>query len=260
MLDYQGHVGLQYNPIAIAQWGLGNYNIWCDNNDQKRYDYFIKCADWLCENLEQNQKGLWVWMHRFDWEYRDKLKAPWYSALSQGQGISVLLRAWNLTNNEKYLEAAQKSLIPFFNDISLGGVIYTDENGNKWFEEAIVDPPTHILNGFIWASWGIYDYWLATNEEKAKDLFDEAKETLLINLQNFDCEYWSLYEQSGTKMKMLASPFYHSLHIVQLQVMYQLTGKDIFTNYANRWSKYQNTRINKYRAIVYKSIFKLFYY
>jgi len=28
MLDYHGHIGLQYNPIAISQWGLGNYNIW----------------------------------------------------------------------------------------------------------------------------------------------------------------------------------------------------------------------------------------
>ncbi len=27
-LDYHGHIGLQYNPIAIAQFGLGNYNLW----------------------------------------------------------------------------------------------------------------------------------------------------------------------------------------------------------------------------------------
>ncbi len=26
MLNYHGTVGLQYNPIAIAQYGLGNYN------------------------------------------------------------------------------------------------------------------------------------------------------------------------------------------------------------------------------------------
>ncbi|HSS99557.1 MAG TPA: hypothetical protein VLK33_21125, partial [Terriglobales bacterium] len=26
MLDYHGKIGRQYNPIAIAQWGLGNYN------------------------------------------------------------------------------------------------------------------------------------------------------------------------------------------------------------------------------------------
>jgi len=26
MLQYHGAIGLQYNPIAIAQWGLANYN------------------------------------------------------------------------------------------------------------------------------------------------------------------------------------------------------------------------------------------
>ena len=27
LLDYHGNIGLQYNPIAIAQWGLGNFNL-----------------------------------------------------------------------------------------------------------------------------------------------------------------------------------------------------------------------------------------
>ena len=260
MLDYHGHVGLQYNPIAIAQWGLGNYNLLCDTKDQERYDKFIMCAEWLVENTEQNHKGLWVWMHNFDWEYRVKLKSPWYSALSQGQGISVLLRAWVITKDEKYLEAAQGALVSFYTEVNQGGVVYTDKGGNKWFEEAIVNPPTHILNGFIWASWGMYDYWLATNEKKVKKLFDDVVNTLTNNLSSFDCGYWSLYEQSGTKMKMLASPFYHSLHIVQLQVMKRLTGQDFFLDYANRWTKYLNNKMNKHRVIAYKSVFKLFYY
>ena len=33
MLDYHGAIGLQYNPIAIAQWGLGNYNRFCETGD-----------------------------------------------------------------------------------------------------------------------------------------------------------------------------------------------------------------------------------
>ncbi len=27
LLNYHGKIGLQYNPIAIAQWGLGNFNL-----------------------------------------------------------------------------------------------------------------------------------------------------------------------------------------------------------------------------------------
>src|SRR5689334_6568046 len=32
MLNYHGSIGLQYNPIAIAQWGLGNFNIFWQQN------------------------------------------------------------------------------------------------------------------------------------------------------------------------------------------------------------------------------------
>ena len=41
-LNYQGDIGIQYNPIAIAQWSLGNYNLWKKNNSQDCYKKFIK--------------------------------------------------------------------------------------------------------------------------------------------------------------------------------------------------------------------------
>ena len=37
---------------------------------------------------------------------------------------------------------------------------------------------------------------------------------------------------------MVASPFYHRLHVVQLRVMHRLTGRDIFLDYADRWENY----------------------
>jgi len=36
MLDYHGTVGLQYNPIAIAQYGLGNYNLYYRTGEKSR--------------------------------------------------------------------------------------------------------------------------------------------------------------------------------------------------------------------------------
>ena len=92
MLDYHGKVGLQYNPIAIAQYGLGNYNLYRRTGDRDRKDKFLRIADWLVDNLETSSHGTRVWYHHFDWEYRDTLKAPWHSALAQGQGLSVLVR------------------------------------------------------------------------------------------------------------------------------------------------------------------------
>jgi len=59
---------------------------------------------------------------------------------------------------------------------------------------------------------------------------------------------------------MVASPFYHQLHIVQLRVMHRLTGEDKFASVADRWESYTRSRLNRTRALVYKSAFKLWYY
>lgn len=260
MLDYHGKLGLQYNPIAIAQYGLGNYNLFCRTHDLERRQKFLKVADWLVANLEKNYAGLWVWNHHFNWEYRTPLKAPWYSGLAQGQGISVLVRAYQDTGVEVYLEAARRAFEAFLKTVDQGGVVYVDNYGHTWIEEYIVFPPTHILNGFIWASWGVYDYFLATNEPVAEKLFKQVIETMAANLRHYDTGFWSLYEQSGTRMKMLASPFYHSLHIIQLEIMHKLTGLKIFYDYAYKWRVYQNSQIKRTKALLYKTLFKLLYY
>ncbi|HME35469.1 MAG TPA: D-glucuronyl C5-epimerase family protein [Candidatus Sulfotelmatobacter sp.] len=263
-LDYHGQIGLQYNPIAIAQYGLGNYNLFRQSADPERRRKFLIAADWLCSHLEQNVRGFAVWNHHFDWEYRDTLRAPWYSALAQGQGISVLLRADKETQKEsgdtRYLAAARRALACFHVPMKDGGVAFTDESGDLWFEEYIVSPPTHILNGFIWAAWGLYDYFLATQDISAQELFSRAVRTLLHNLDRYDLGFWSLYEQSGTRLPMVASPFYHQLHIVQLRVMHRLTGESTFARVADRWETYTRSRTNRARALAYKSVFKLCYY
>jgi hypothetical protein len=264
-LDYHGSIGLQYNPIAIAQYGLGNYNLWRSSNDPDRRRKFFLVADWLVANLEQNRQGLAVWNHHFDWEYRDTLKAPWYSGLAQGQGISLLVRAHKESTQREsnaagYLDAAQRAFASFQHSIADGGVAFTDASGDLWFEEYIVSPPTHILNGFIWALWGVHDYFLATKDASAQDLFVRGVRTLLHNLNRYDLGFWSLYEQSGTRLPMVASAFYHKLHIVQLRVMHRLTGEKAFLAVADRWEGYTQSRVKRARALFYKSAFKLSYY
>ena len=260
MLDYHGVIGLQYNPIAIAQWGLANYNCSCGSEDETRRQKTLKAAEWLASNLEQNVRGLWVWNHHFNWDYRDTLKAPWYSGLAQGQGISLLLRAHAHAGDEKYQRAAERAFVALTRSIAEGGVLFEDEEKNLWIEEYLVHPPTHILNGFMWALWGVFDYWLVCGDASAKKVFDRGIETLMRNLPRFDTGYWSLYEQSGTRLKMLASPFYHRLHIVQLRVMSRLTGDARFAELAEQWDNYARRRSNRTRALVEKSIFKMLYY
>ena len=260
LLNYHGEIGYQYNPIAISQYGLGNYNLYTKFKEKENFHKFIRTANWLIDHLEKNQNGIPVWMHHFDFEYRDTLNSPWYSGLAQGQGVSVLVRAYQETKDEKYLIAADEAFLSFGLSLERGGVIAYDQNDNLWIEEYIVKPPTHILNGFIWALWGVYDYYLLTESQWAKKIFQAGVKTLSQNIHRYDIGYWSLYELSATRLKMIASPFYHQLHIVQLIVMYKLTRKERFLEYAKKWENYQNKKFFQLIALFQKVVFKLIYY
>ena len=260
LLDYRGNIGKQYNPIAISQYGLGNFNLYRKTGNRERLESFLAAADWLVDNLEPNEYGIKVWMHHFDFEYRDTLKSPWYSGLAQGQGLSVLVRAYELNKEKQYLDAAISAYKAFEKSIDEGGVIAYNKAGHTWIEEYIVHPPTHVLNGLIWALWGVYDYYLATSFHHPKNLYERVIQTIIDHIHQYDLGYWSLYELSGTKLKMIASPFYHSLHIVQLTVMFRLTEEKLFLNFANKWTSYQQSALFRFIALIHKTLFKVFYY
>ncbi|RPG19019.1 MAG: hypothetical protein CBC84_001155 [Pelagibacteraceae bacterium TMED124] len=261
MLNYQGDIGIKYNPIAVSQWSLGNYNLWKKNNTKENYINFIKGADWLNENLETNDFNIYVWQHHFNWIYKEDLINPWYSGLAQGQGLSVLCRAYNITNEQKYLDSIEKVYRSFLVDVENGGVTFTDVDGDIWIEEYIMkNNPTHILNGFIWGLWGIYDYWLMTKNKDVQKLFKKYVKTINDNMSEYDIGYWSLYEISNLPIYMRASIFYHKLHIVQLKILFKMTNNPIFESTAMKWSKYLNNKINIIRATLMKIIFKIFYY
>ena len=125
LLNYHGNIGLQYNPIAISQWGLGNFNLFLRSKDEEHKQKALAAADWLVKHLEPNSFGVPVWNHHFDWEYRTPLKAPWYSGLAQGQGISLLVRVAQATGRSEYLEAAARAFVSFLTSIEHGGVVFS---------------------------------------------------------------------------------------------------------------------------------------
>lgn len=261
LLNYRGVLGLQYNPIAVAQYGLAQLHRFRVVGDAQARIRFLKSADWLHKNLLRNAQGVEVWQHHFAWPYRQTLKPPWASALAQGQGVSLLLRAWRETGRALYLEAAQRALRAFTLTVSEGGVTVRDPDGGLWLEEYIVFPPSHILNGAICAGWGLFDAWLATEDPSFQRLFQESARTLADHLAEYDAGFWSLYELPCNGIpRMLASDFYHRLHIVQMEVLARMTGEELFRQVGRRWESYRRSPLRRGRALFAKALFKLRYY
>jgi hypothetical protein len=257
LLDYRGRIGRQYNPIAIAHYGLARFNRWCESGDSSDRTAWLAASRWLVANLQPNAHGVPVWSHHFDWPYRQLLEAPWYSGLAQGNGVSMFVRAATETRDDAFADAAHRAFQSLELSVSRGGVLVTDQRGDVWIEEYIVDPPSHILNGFIWALWGVYDYAQWSRRSSASALWDACLRTLEARLDDFDTGWWSMYEAPTDGHRMLASLYYHRLHAVQLRVLHELTGNDAFAARAARFEGYARRPISKARAFVEKAWFKV---
>lgn len=192
MRDYE-EFGVQYQPVGIAHYALGNWDLFLSTHDAKYKMEFLKRADWFCDHLVV--KGdFGIWEYRFDYP-RFHLKAPWPSAMSQGEGISVLTRAYQLTKKERYLKCAKMALASFRVPLEEGGVRYRDKEGFIWYEEypSSVKPP-HVLNGFIFALFGLYGFYELTGSGEAHALFNDGIDTLKANLGKWDLGTWSRYD------------------------------------------------------------------
>jgi hypothetical protein len=260
LLDYQGDIGRQYNPIAIAQYGLARFNRWCIDGGVADQRAWLTVADWLASTLRPNRYGVAVWMHNFNWPYREMLVAPWYSGLAQGNGLSMLVRAAGDGRLGRFADAAHRAFESFERPVAEGGVIVTDGRGHTWIEEYLVNPPSHILNGFIWALWGVYDYARWSRRRAAERLWDRCVETLENRLGDFQVDWWSLYEAPHRGRRMLASVYYHQLHITQLRVLFRLTGRPVFRDTADRFETWFANPVYRARALAEKALFKLWNY
>ena len=119
-------------------------------------DQFFYTADWFVQH--QDEKGGWPIPCPRKLIGTAVLQPGWYSAMGQGQALSVLARAFFMTGHRPYLEAAARGLQPFEVDSSQGGVKAVFFNRYVWYEEYPTQPSSFVLNGFIYALLGVYDF------------------------------------------------------------------------------------------------------
>ena len=229
-------------PVAIFQYGLGAYDLYLQTVEEKYLKKFNQAVAWAIRN--QDDEGRW---DTFSYIYPDN---P-YGAMSQGEGVSLLLRAYKQTGDARYLESAKMAIDFMLKPLEDGGT--TLYNNDKVIFKEYTHLPT-VLNGWIFAWWGLYDYVCITKDKgKYKTLLDNSLQTLERMLPSFSNSYWSIYDLENR----IASPFYHNLHIAQMQAMYKLSGDEIFNQYANRWENQQQNFFCKSIAFVKKSVQKL---
>lgn len=244
-----------YFPITIGQVGLAVFHTYLNTKSEKDKHRFLKFVDWFYENAEVSENLGVRWLTDVSLpQYKDP--GHWQSAFSQSRGISILLRGYQVTHNKKYLDYAEKALIPFTKFVADGGVTSLTEWG-PFYEEYTSDVPILVLNGMIFSLFGIYDYVRAVPDNStAIQLFSDGIETLKKILPEYDIGYWSRYNLCKADWYPHIDPAtigYQKLHITQLTMMYKMTGENIFKEYADKFKK----QINIFNAIrMYKTKYK----
>ncbi len=223
------HNRLHPFPVQIAQWGLYKYNLGL--KDDKQMEQALLVAEYLAQNLKNGFWDMGIGRPRYS------LKPPWPSAMAQGEGISLLARAYKRTQKEFYAEKA----IEAFKIMEMysidGGVLSSFPDGSPALEEYPSRPQSLVLNGMLFAIFGVYDFVEMIDCSRRPFLADLLK-GLSENIHRYDMGFWSKYDlyQGG----MISSKIYHNLHIEQLDALMRIDKRDIWQSYKDRWHKYSS--------------------
>ncbi len=231
-----------YHPVQIAQKML---HFIASYHRTDHYDYIIETerfAEKLVDNALCKNEALWF-PYDFDWDlpgFGIKMTAPWYSGMAQGQVLSAIARLYQITENPAYLEICNQIFNSFrlLKGLSSPWIVYIDEHQYYWIEEYPELNPNHVLNGYIFAIFGLYDYYLIDKD-------DEVKSYLLASLTTI-ADHLQAYRQPGGSSRYclkyhVVHTDYHAVHTDQIKYLYRITRDPFFqsmhTIYSNDYQE-----------------------
>ncbi len=174
-----GEQGQHYNVTTIAQYALALHDTILVSGELPQLREKLQAQlDAILVNVESEGEWAGFFVYRWNDTKYPELRAPWVSAMTQGNAISALLRGYQWNGDTRLLECATAAFQALERPLVAGGATLTDENGHFWLEEYPMNPPSHVLNGFIFALWVVLDYARVTGSERAWEWWDEGCETL----------------------------------------------------------------------------------
>ena len=122
----------------------------------------------------------------------------------------------------------------------------TFPDGAPCAEEYPTEPSTCVLNGALFALFGLWDAYLLDGE--TAPLFDML-EGIADNLSRYDIGFWSRYQLG--RDAHTASVIYHYLHIKLLDAWARELQKagalndvaSVFARYSNRWENFYHNHL-----------------
>ena len=227
---------------GMCSFAFAHWEEFLDTGKQEHADHVTRVAGYLLGMAEKTGNGSLMVLD-YDSDERDN-GVP--CAMNQGESISVLCRAYCLTNDHAYLEAALKMAIPFgypYGPEGVRGILH--ENNAAWYLEG----GKKILNGHNYALFGLSDLVTVSGEKWVKDHLDTGIKSLTDSIAYFDNGFWSWYWLD--RPLYIASAMYHNLHICQLTAIAQMSGETKLDAYAKKFAGYARSSACRAKAGAY---------
>jgi hypothetical protein len=243
-------------PAALAQLALGWWERLLDD-DKDAEGVFLRICDMLSARAA-SVKGQLVWPYTMPLP-KYGIRPPWYSAMAQGQVASVFVRAHLLSGRDALRTIAEDAIEPlltetsnYFVDVTNNGPIL--EEGPPG--EGVPPARSHILNGWIYALWGLWDIRVGHGHDSAGKVFHASVDCLRKTLAQYDVGWWTRYDLMPMRVPHLAKPFYHRLHVNQTEMMYRMTGWSDFRSASRQWAAYDEPK-RQTAAVAHKALYEL---
>jgi glycosyltransferase involved in cell wall biosynthesis len=242
-IPYQGNPA-GCNPTVVVQYALVQWNKYLATQQEQHYQAFLTQAYWLIEHassIGEDAVGWPISLPHPDFH----TSSLCLSALTQGNSLSVLTRAYQLTSERVFLDVAHYAVRTFERDILDGGVCAPLGEDGVFFEEVSVYPAAHKLSGCIFALIGLYDYVLVTGNAEIKKLIQRGLATLHTFLDEFDVGFWTY---SDLLRRYLASSSQLALQVALLEALAQYSGCTHCLTVAFSWRRYQHQFSSRLRC------------
>ena len=246
----------RYLWVAHAQRGLGSFERYVAGEGERWLGGARRAADVLVERQARGGVHDGGWVQERPYPHTYSLEPPWVSAMAQGEGASLLVRVHAETGEDRYAEAALRALRLIAVPSAEGGAS-AELDGRRLPEEYPTDPPSFVLNGAIFALWGLRDVAVALDDPGARREFEAGTDALAASIELWDTGRWSRYDLYPHRVTNVASAAYHELHVAQLEAMEQLAARPELQAAAARFAGYAASPARRAAALARKVLFRL---
>jgi hypothetical protein len=173
------------------------------------------------------------------WEYYFPFgggRPPWISGLAQGTAMQALARGAQVLGDPRYLEVARAARGAFERRYPVGVRARAGDGAHYLIYS--FNPRLRVLNGFLQALVGLYDYAQAANDDAARALFADGERQARREVPRADTGAWSRYSAGGAESDL----GYHRLVRDFLRSMCERTQGAVYCATAERFSAYQRQR------------------